>query len=93
MNQRPLAPGQHGWRWCHKCEGLYFAGDRSTNCPTGGTHDATGSGDYALLAAGTGLPAAFPDTWVAANQTIGNSTKAHLNARGRTHDRDAWEAS
>src|SRR5262249_35431858 len=63
--------------------GLYFAGGGSNGvCPTGGTHDSTGSGDYSLLAAGTGLPAAYPDTWVTSNQTVGNSTKAHLNAAG-----------
>jgi Fungalysin metallopeptidase (M36)/Fungalysin/Thermolysin Propeptide Motif len=83
LNQQPLAPGQHGWRWCHKCEGLYFSLNATQgSCPAAGAHDSTGSGDYSLLAAGTNLPAAFPDTWVSQTKTIGNSTNAHLNAAG-----------
>ena len=83
LNQRPLAPGQHGWRWCHKCEGLYFSQNATQgSCPAAGSHDSSGSGDYSLLAAGSNLPAAFPDTWVTQNKTIGNSTNAHLNAAG-----------
>jgi Fungalysin metallopeptidase (M36)/Fungalysin/Thermolysin Propeptide Motif len=82
INQRPLAPGQHFWSCCHKCEGLYFSANPGSVCPAGGAHDNTGSGDYALTFAGSGLPAAFPDTWVAVNKTIGNSTNAHLDAAG-----------
>ena len=39
--------GQHGWRWCKKCQGLYF-GDHPTQgtCPAGGAHDKSSSGDY-----------------------------------------------
>src|SRR6185436_5918531 len=33
INQTPLAFGQHGWRWCHKCQGLYFAGNPGSKCP------------------------------------------------------------
>ncbi|MBI3796747.1 MAG: M36 family metallopeptidase, partial [Deltaproteobacteria bacterium] len=82
INQNPLAPGQHGWRWCHKCQGLYFGGNAGPVCPAGGAHDQAGSGDYTLLMAGSGLPAAFPDDWVSANQTVGNCTNAHLSAAG-----------
>ena len=81
-NQNALAPGQHGWRWCHKCQGLYFAGNPGSHCPAGGAHDSAGSADYSLLFAGSGLPAAFPDTWVTANATVGNSTRAHLDVAG-----------
>ena len=82
INQNPLAPGQHGWRWCHKCQGLYFAGNPGSHCPAGGAHDQTGSGDYALLTTASGLPAAFPDDWVAVDKTVGNCTNAHLSAAG-----------
>jgi len=41
---------QTNWRWCHKCQGLYFAGNATQGvCPAGGQHDHTGSGDYQLV--------------------------------------------
>ena len=40
---------QEGWRWSHKCEGLFFAGHPSQGrCPAGGSHDASQSGHYAI---------------------------------------------
>jgi hypothetical protein len=39
---------QSNWRWCHKCQGLYFAGNNAGVCPAGGTHDHTGSGNYRI---------------------------------------------
>ena len=41
---------QAGWRWCRKCQGLFF-GENLTNgrCPAGGAHDPKQSGDYNLL--------------------------------------------
>ena len=45
------ADPQGGWRWCKKCEGLWFAGggaDRQGKCPAGDNHDETDSGAYAL---------------------------------------------
>jgi|SRR5271170_44711 len=43
---------QTDWRHCGKCSGLFYAGDSTTLqrgvCPAGGTHDGTGSGDYAI---------------------------------------------
>lgn len=42
------APGQSGWRWCRKCEGLFFAGARG-KCASGGAHDGSQSGDYTLV--------------------------------------------
>ena len=40
---------QPGWRWCKKCEGLFFA-QNGTNgvCPAGEGHDASGSGSYVM---------------------------------------------
>jgi hypothetical protein len=40
---------QDNWRWCHKCQGLFFAGNPGSRCPTGGAHDQMGSGDYYLV--------------------------------------------
>jgi hypothetical protein len=46
------ATGQQGWRWCKKCEGLWFADGgekRQGKCPAGETHETTGSGKYTLV--------------------------------------------
>jgi hypothetical protein len=45
-----LVTGQHNWRFCNKCRGLWFNG-RPTNgvCPAGGSHTSAGSGDYSLI--------------------------------------------
>ena len=41
---------QDNWRWCHKCQGLFFGGNATQgHCPAGGAHDHVGSGDYSLL--------------------------------------------
>ena len=45
------AAGQQDWRWCKKCEGLWFAGggpDRQGKCPAGDSHDDTDSGKYTV---------------------------------------------
>ncbi|MDQ3980635.1 MAG: hypothetical protein M3314_13950 [Actinomycetota bacterium] len=40
---------QRGWRWCNKCQGLWFGPNQaSSNCPLGGTHNNVGSGNYRL---------------------------------------------
>jgi hypothetical protein len=46
----PDAFGQADWRWCHKCDGLFFAGTANQGtCPSGGQHDGTQSGEYKLM--------------------------------------------
>ena len=45
-------PGQQGgWRWCHKCQGLFFAGDANQGvCPADHHgHDASISGHYSMV--------------------------------------------
>lgn len=40
------------WRWCHKCECLFYggnAGGKMGSCPKGSQHDASKSGYYSLL--------------------------------------------
>ncbi|MBL8041002.1 MAG: matrilysin family metalloendoprotease [Chthonomonas sp.] len=44
-----LYPSQSNWRWCNKCQGLFFGGNPNPKCPAGGEHDKTGSGNYSLL--------------------------------------------
>lgn len=45
----PSDPGQHLWRWCNKCSGLFYSGHGVGKCPAGGGHDSFGSGDYSLM--------------------------------------------
>jgi hypothetical protein len=50
LTQNVAEAGTQGdWRWCNKCQGLFFAGHGPGVCPQGGGHDKTGSGDYKLL--------------------------------------------
>jgi hypothetical protein len=44
-------PGQSGWRWCHKCQGLAYSetGGTSGICPGGADHHFLGVGDYTLM--------------------------------------------
>lgn len=43
-------PGtQTGWRFCHKCQGLFWGpGQAQSICPRGAQHDGTGSHEYTL---------------------------------------------
>lgn len=44
------APGEKGWRWCKKCQGLFFGAGSASKCPAdGGAHVKTGSGNYVLV--------------------------------------------
>jgi hypothetical protein len=38
--------GQNNWRWCNKCQTLFYAGWAA--CPAGRLHDHSGSGEYRL---------------------------------------------
>lgn len=50
MNQPTSVALQDKWRWCRKCEGLFYGGSPANAgvCPAGGAHDAAQSGNYAL---------------------------------------------
>jgi hypothetical protein len=41
---------QSDWRWCDKCQGLFFAAGQATtgSCPAGGQHEKGISGNYTL---------------------------------------------
>lgn len=43
-------PGfQDQWKWCHKCEGIFYGPNQAkSRCPVGGTHDGTGSYNYEI---------------------------------------------
>ncbi len=44
-----LTAYQYGWRWCKKCQGLFFAGNSRGDCPAGGSHNLHGSASYGLV--------------------------------------------
>jgi hypothetical protein len=41
-------PVQGSWRWCHKCQGLFYGGHSTSRCPAGGAHENVGSFNYHL---------------------------------------------
>jgi hypothetical protein len=45
----PRSVSQSDWRWCHKCQGLFFGDNPGSVCPAGGSHDSAGSGNYSLV--------------------------------------------
>jgi endonuclease/exonuclease/phosphatase family metal-dependent hydrolase len=56
FNQRDIRQRQKGWRYCNRCQSLFFAPDDSdvpaSRCPAGGSHSGlteSGSFDYQLL--------------------------------------------
>ena len=44
----PQFENSYGWRWCNKCEQLFFCPFQEcvTSCPAGGRHSREGSGFY-----------------------------------------------
>jgi hypothetical protein len=44
-----VGAGQTSWRWCNKCQGLWFGPNQAmSSCPQGGEHALTGSGNYRI---------------------------------------------
>jgi len=41
--------GQEGWRWCQKCQSLFFTGHGHGTCAAGSAHDPSASGAYTLV--------------------------------------------
>src|SRR5918993_161968 len=80
---------QRNWRWCNKCQGLWFGPNREqSDCPQGGRHARTGSGNYALA---NGIGAGQPD-WRWCNKCQGlwfgpNREQSDCPQGGR-HSRD-----
>jgi hypothetical protein len=50
VHDAPNDPGQHHWRRCEKCQGLFFGDTPTSVCPgnAGGAHAIGNSPDYAL---------------------------------------------
>ena len=43
-------PKQDQWRWCERCNGLWFSGGEGAGrCPAFGSHRSIGSGNYGLV--------------------------------------------
>ena len=43
-------PTQPNWRWCAKCQGLWFNGNSAKGpCPAGGSHEVGRSSNYSLV--------------------------------------------
>jgi hypothetical protein len=43
------SPGEAGWRWCSKCQGLWLGSQSGSRCPKDGfAHSVTGSANYML---------------------------------------------
>jgi hypothetical protein len=40
---------ESNWRWCEKCQGLWFGGNGAAPCPGGGKHIKTESDNYSLV--------------------------------------------
>ena len=86
----PAGCVQEGWRWCHKCEGMFYglasagAGGMGV-CPAGGTHDATGSGHY-YERAGTDIAGVQQGGWSWCNKCmIFFYSRASAGAGGMGH--------
>jgi len=39
---------QHGWRWCRRCQSMFYGVGAVSRCALGGAHDGVGSADYVL---------------------------------------------
>jgi hypothetical protein len=79
---------QRNWRWCSKCQGLWFAGGSSQGkCPAGGSHSKTGSGNYSLVHQATIAPGQANWRWCSKCQGLwfaGNPSQGKCPAGG-TH--------
>lgn len=50
-----LGPGQHDWKKCRKCQGISYSRNPLRGaCPTGGSHEHSGSVNYILNDTGAG---------------------------------------
>jgi hypothetical protein len=49
FSEDPNNFGQPGWRWCSKCDGLFYIQLPPSVCPAGGEHDGSRSEKYLLM--------------------------------------------
>lgn len=78
---------QNNWRWCKKCQGLFFAGHATQGkCPAGGAHVKTGSGNYHLIQNTAGAPGQANWRWCSKCEGLhfaGNPTVGTCPAGGK----------
>lgn len=76
---------QRNWRWCNKCQGLWFGGNTGSKCPASGAHSKTGSGNYSLVHNATNVPGQANWRWCNKCQGLwfaGNATNGVCPAGG-----------
>lgn len=61
---------QSNWRWCSKCQAIFYAGTNSA-CPTGGQHTGTSSGNYLMFYMAPGETGLYQDGWGWCNKCSG----------------------
>jgi len=55
--------GQHGWRWCQKCQGLFFGDNPGSVCPADKKEHHIGGGDYNLVLNAPDAPGQYGWRW------------------------------
>ncbi len=83
------AAGQHGWRWCSKCRGMFFGpGQAASRCSAGGTHDGGGSGDYSFVQGVPESPGQHDWRWCSKCQSlfVGPNQATSACPAGGVHD-------
>jgi hypothetical protein len=83
-----MATYQDNWRWCDKCQGIFFGGQGAPVCPAGGNHNI-GSTNYKL--AHTGKPSEnAQEGWRWCNKChamfYGKASTKGVCAKGGQHD-------
>ena len=78
---------QSGWRWCSRCQGLFFGTNPGSTCPEGGEHTSTGSGNYVLLNNAQGAPGQANWRWCNKCQGLffGGGAASSTCPEGGTH--------
>lgn len=82
---------QAGWRWCNRCQGLFFGGNGTSGaCPAGGGHNSTGSGNYFMTAYTTRLPGNVEQNWRWCNRCQGMFTGSRPSRCPLGGGHDSW---
>ncbi|MEQ1546062.1 hypothetical protein [Methyloglobulus sp.] len=103
LNNNVNVEMQEGWRYCNKCQGLFFAPEdanvSNSRCPSGGTHaplTQSGSGNYSLFHNATADPSR-QDQWRWCNKCqglfFGPQSEASVCPAGGTHTHPAISRS
>ena len=83
-----------GWQWCNKCQALTYADDPSAGpCPAGDNHDHSGSENYFIATAASGVAGEHNWRWCNQCQALsyaGGSSPGLCSAGGQ-HDHTGSE--